>query len=577
MESFKRLINLGMTILCVALEIGIFAYHWLEHFQYSVVESLRNFGYKGHIVEIAFYGFILIFLTAMYGGMRLGYLKTVELIFSQVFATVLALMFIYVELSIMAHQPFVPKVFVMMLVEQTVVVIIYTSIANRIYQNIFPPRKLLLVHGERSIEDIYNKFESRHDKYKVQKTLCIREGVDRICKEIHNSYESGECTAVVVWDVSTAERNRLLKFCYERSIRVYVMPKITDVILGGAEALHIFDSPLLLTREYSLSMEQRFFKRTIDIVCSFILLVLTSPIMLITAIAVKAYDGGPVLYKQVRCTKGQREFYIMKFRSMRTDAEKDGVARLAKKNDDRITPIGKFIRKCRIDELPQLVNILRGDMSFIGPRPERPEIIKKYVEVMPEFVYRTKVKAGLAGFAQVYGKYNTSPYDKLKLDLYYIEHYSVWLDLKLMLLTLKVLFWPDSTEGVESEQLTAFKREREREAGGQLPKKTISDDTLAMPDLTEYLKDQENVGNQGNPKRQGNGQQSRGQQNRGQQNRGQQNRGQQSRGQQSQGQKGQARQSQGSQNRRLQSQKLQGQESGKRSGQGSGKRQEAAR
>ncbi|MCM1101297.1 MAG: exopolysaccharide biosynthesis polyprenyl glycosylphosphotransferase [Clostridium sp.] len=463
MEAFKRLINIALSALCLALETGIFAYHWLVHFQYSVVESLRNFGYKGHIVEIAFYGLILFFLTTMYGGMRLGYLKNVELIFSQLFATVLATMFIYVELSIMAHQPFVPKVFLMMLTEQTITVIIYTNIANRIYRNIFPPRKLLLIHGERPIEDIYNKFESRRDKYIIEKTLCMREGMDRIRQEILHSYEKGECTAVVVWDVPTAERNQILKFCYAQNIRIYIMPKITDVILGGAEELHIFDSPLLLTREYRLSMEQRFIKRTVDIVCSLILLVLTSPIMLLTAIAIKAYDGGPVLYKQIRCTRGRRQFSIMKFRSMRTDAEKDGVARLAQKNDDRITPIGKFIRKCRIDELPQLFNILRGDMSFIGPRPERPEIIRQYMEIMPEFAYRTKVKAGLAGFAQVYGKYNTSPYDKLKLDLTYIEHYSLWLDLKLMLLTLKVLFWPDSTEGVESEMVTAFKKEHERD------------------------------------------------------------------------------------------------------------------
>ncbi len=141
---------------------------------------------------------------------------------------------------------------------------------------------------------------------------------------------------------------------------------------------------------------------------------------------------------------------------MRVDAEKDGVACLAKKNDDRITPIGKFIRRVRLDELPQLFNILKGEMSFIGPRPERPEIIKQYMEVMPEFAYRMKVKAGLAGYAQVYGKYNTTPYDKLKLDLCYIEHYSVWLDLKLMLLTLKVLFTPDATEGVKEEQVTAM-------------------------------------------------------------------------------------------------------------------------
>ena len=181
--------------------------------------------------------------------------------------------------------------------------------------------------------------------------------------------------------------------------------------------------------------------------------------MLITAIVVKLYDGGPVLYKQVRVTRDDKEFKIMKFRSMRVDAEKDGVARLASKNDDRITPIGKFIRKVRIDELPQLFNIIKGDMSFIGPRPERPEIIKQYVKEMPEFAYRTKVKAGLAGYAQVYGKYNTTPYDKLTLDLTYIENYSLWMDIKLMLLTLKILFSPESTEGVDDKQITALKNE----------------------------------------------------------------------------------------------------------------------
>ena len=206
-----------------------------------------------------------------------------------------------------------------------------------------------------------------------------------------------------------------------------------------------------------MSIEQRFIKRTIDIVCALILIILSSPFMIITAILVKCYDGGPVLYKQVRCTRDMKEFKILKFRSMRTDAEKDGVARLASKNDSRITPIGKFIRKVRIDELPQLFNILKGEMSFIGPRPERPEIIKQYQEDMPEFTFRTKVKAGLAGYAQVYGKYNTTPYDKLKLDLYYIENYSVWLDLKLMLLTFKILFVPDSTEGIEDNQITAAK------------------------------------------------------------------------------------------------------------------------
>ncbi len=464
MESLKRLINLGLTATCIGLEIGIFAYNWIFHFQYSVVEPLRNFYWNGHILEISIYGVILLFLSNMYGGMRLGYLKNLEIIFSQVFATLIADIIIYAELSVMAFQLFVPKVFVMMFMEQLVVVIVYTSIANKVYQSIFPPRKLLLLHGDRPTEEICSKFATRKDKYKIVKSVPVSKDLDGICESLLKDYEDGSINAVIIWDVDTYERNILLKYCYARSIRVYLMPKITDVILMGAEELRVFDSPILLTREYKLTMEQRVIKRTIDLVCAGVLLLLASPIMLLTAIAIKLYDGGPVLYKQTRCTIYERKFSILKFRSMRTDAEKDGVARLAQKNDDRITPIGKFIRKCRIDELPQLINILKGDMSFIGPRPERPEIIEQYVEVMPEFVYRMKVKAGLAGYAQVYGKYNTSPYDKLKLDLTYIEHYSVWLDIKLMLLTLKILFWPDSTEGVESEQVTAFRAEHMRNA-----------------------------------------------------------------------------------------------------------------
>ena len=462
LETFKRLINLALVGICLGLEIAVFGYHWWNYFRLQLVEDLRNLWSRAAIAEVALYGVVLLFLSATYGGIRLGYQKNAEIVFSQVLSTLLANIVIYLQLSIMARQLFVLDIFLLMMAEQTVLVIVYVNIANRIYRHIFPPRKLLLIHGDRPIDDICNKFESRKDKYIITKTLHVKKGYENLCREILESYESDECNAVVLGDISTEERSPLLKFCYGHSIRVYLMPKITDVILMGAEELHVFDSPMLLTREYSLSMEQRFTKRAIAIVFSLILLVLASPVMLITAIAIKLYDGGPVLYKQIRCTVNRRQFYIMKFRSMRTDAEKDGVARLAQKNDSRITPIGKFIRKCRIDELPQLINILKGDMSFIGPRPERPEIIAQYLEVMPEFAYRMKVKAGLAGFAQVYGKYNTTPYDKLKLDLTYIENYSTWLDLKLMMLTIKILFWPDSTEGVETEQITALKEEKLR-------------------------------------------------------------------------------------------------------------------
>ncbi len=336
---------------------------------------------------------------------------------------------------------------------QAVFSAVWVFVCNTCYFRVFPPRGLLIIHGERPINDIVAKFESRREKYKIAGSINIAEGIEAVKKEIWKDYG-----AVVLWDIPAAERNTLLKYCYSRSVRVYMMPKISDVLVKGATQLHLFDTPIYLTREYALKIEQRIAKRAIDLICSVLLLVITSPFMLITAAAIKLYDGGPVFYKQVRCTIGQKKFSIMKFRSMRVDAEKDGVARLAAKNDSRITPIGKFIRAVRIDELPQLINILKGEMSFIGPRPERPEIIAQYLEDMPEFAFRMKVKAGLAGYAQVYGKYNTTPYDKLKLDLTYIEQYSVWLDLKLMLLTLKILIKPESTEGVNGDQVTAAKK-----------------------------------------------------------------------------------------------------------------------
>jgi exopolysaccharide biosynthesis polyprenyl glycosylphosphotransferase len=468
MESFKHLINFLLVMGCIILEVVLFGYHWLTHFQWEVAGSLFTprgvFWFRGHALEIAIYAVILIAFSNMYGGMRLGYLKNAELIFSQIFATLIADILIYAELSVMALRLFNVKYMLIMFAEQFAVAFVYILIINKVYMNIFPPRKLLLIYGDRNPEDLVSKFETRKDKYKITDRICVREGEEALKERIRTTYDSGLCNAVIIGDMTVRERKPLIKFCYSEGIRFYLLPKITDVILMGAEELHVFDSPILLTREYSLTMEQRFAKRTIDIVCSLILIVLASPFMLLTALAVKLYDGGPVLYKQVRCTRDRKEFRILKFRSMRVDAEKDGVARLASKGDSRITPVGKFIRKCRLDELPQLFNILKGEMSFIGPRPERPEIIAQYMEVMPEFEYRMKVKAGLAGFAQVYGKYNTTPYDKLKLDLTYIENYSVLLDMKLMLLTLKVLLWPDSTEGVEADQITALKKVVEERA-----------------------------------------------------------------------------------------------------------------
>lgn len=459
-ESLKRIIVMQLTMIGLVLQTGIYAYYWITKY-YPIVNRLSGlkFYFKGHILIILIYFVLLFFLSSTYGGLKVGYLKPTDVFISQIFSILFVNVISYFQISLMSNWVVRVKYILLIMLWQILLSAVWTFFCNAVYRKVFPPREMLLIYGERSIEDIVHKFETRKDKYKIVKCINIKEGIDAILQATED-YSYG---AVVLWDIPTEQRNKLMKLFYSKSLRVYLMPKIPDVLIKGADQLHLFDTPILLVREYSLTVEQRITKRVIDVLCALLLTIITSPIMLVTAIFIKCYDKGPVLYKQQRCTRDCREFYILKFRSMRVDAEKDGVARLAAQNDNRITPIGKFIRAVRIDELPQLFNILRGDMSFIGPRPERPQIIQQYMEDMPEFAFRMKVKAGLAGYAQVYGKYNTTPYDKLKLDLSYIENYSVWLDIKLMLLTLKILFKPESTEGVDSKQVTAIKEQAKQE------------------------------------------------------------------------------------------------------------------
>ena len=326
-------------------------------------------------------------------------------------------------------------------------------IATYIYRGLFPPLDVLLVYDGRTKDLFVSKVKTRRHQFSITMSMKSTEELAQIYQEIDRH------DAVMMWDVPTVVRNKIFKYCYERSVEIYVMPKIMDIILRGSQTIHFFDTPLLLTKSSPMEAEQIVLKRAFDIIFSLFLLVLLSPFMLLTALLIKCYDGGSVLYKQIRCTQGGKEFCMYKFRSMIVEAERDGVARLATKNDDRITPVGRVIRKIRVDELPQLFNVLSGAMSFVGPRPERPELIQKYTEAMPEFTYRTKVKAGLTGYAQIYGKYNSLPYDKLKLDLYYIENFSIWLDLKLIIQTLKILFTLESTEGIADGTLTPLEEE----------------------------------------------------------------------------------------------------------------------
>ena len=448
-DPYKKTILFFASLVNIILMTGVFAYIWYNY--YSSMMFVMSFYEKGHYVVIGLFSLILFFFSYMYGGLKIGQLRRIEVMLSQYLSLFLTNIIMYIVISLLAFRVVNPFVLFLSLLVEMIISTVWNFIIIYVYNRIFQPWKILLIYGERPAADLVYKVETRRDKYAIYDAINIDEGMDAIHEKMK------EFQAVIIGDISAVKRNDMLKYCYANRIRAYVIPKISDIILMGADRIHVFDTPLLLSKGYALSFDQRFWKRFMDLLIAVPMLIIVSPVMLITAIAIKLYDRGPVFYKQVRCTIYEKEFYIYKFRSMIVNAESDGVAKLAKENDDRITPVGKFIRATRIDELPQLFNIIKGDMSFVGPRPERPEIMREYCEEMPEFKFRTRVKAGLTGYAQVYGKYNTTPYDKLKLDLFYIENYSIWTDIKLILMTVKTVLKKDATEGIGADQITAEK------------------------------------------------------------------------------------------------------------------------
>jgi len=211
------------------------------------------------------------------------------------------------------------------------------------------------------------------------------------------------------------------------------------------------DMPAFMVDRLGLTVEQRFFKRLFDIVLSLFGIVITSPLMIIIAILIRATSKGPAIYRQTRITVGNREFKMLKFRTMYENAEEKTGPVLSSDDDPRVTKVGRVLRNLRLDELPQLFNVLKGDMSFVGPRPERPFFVEQYSRDIPEYIHRYLVKAGMTGYAQIYGKYDTSAVDKLKYDLLYIRDYSLMLDIKLILQTIKVLLGKKAVyQGAES-------------------------------------------------------------------------------------------------------------------------------
>lgn len=425
-------------------------------YHYNAAHNGHDMGHTRMNIFVVLYTVILCFTLRTYKSYNFGNTSTAMLIYSQSLSVLASGGVFYVVLVIANSKLFTPVPLLLLLVAQIILNTVWSFIGNKLYFTLNKPKKAVVFYKGKSELLRLRDIIENNKTFSVSEIVEVR---DECFEDLIGYFDKNEMAFVAGLELDL--RNEIIEYCVKNSVHCYVVPVIGDIIMMGSSHLDVYSVPVFDVSRREINIEYAVIKRAIDIICSLVAIVLLSPAMLVTAIAIKLYDRGPALYKQVRLTKDGREFKILKFRSMKVNAESDGVARLATDNDDRITPVGKIIRAIRFDELPQLFNILKGDMTIVGPRPERPEIAAQYEEVLPEFALRLQVKAGLTGFAQVYGKYNTEPYDKLQMDLMYVNKMSFIEDVKLIFATVKILFLKESTQGTAEGQTTALVKEEE--------------------------------------------------------------------------------------------------------------------
>lgn len=442
----KKISHLARIIL-EAWNIGLFALVWFGFYnRYTFDTYLMLGGILSTVIFVIIYNAI----SSVYSAHRIASVQIGETVFSQLVSFGVADLILYLECCLIYNRmvSLLPGITVVLL--QIVGTMGIVTFAKRYLMKHVPPQKTVFIYGNTISEEEILSFKERILRkyghlFDVQDMVSETIDNQKLCQYIR------ECETVLFYEVSRENRAGLIEEAMRDEKSIYLTPRLSDVILMGCEPRHLLDTPLL---RYGYAYQKKSLhgsKRMFDLLFSLVLLVVASPFMLLTAIAIKIEDNGPVFYKQARCTKDGKVFNILKFRSMIVDAEKNGSIPCTQ-GDPRITKVGKVIRATRLDEFPQIINILRGDMSFVGPRPERVEHVEEYTKELPEFAYRMRVKGGLTGYAQIYGKYNTSAYDKLRLDLMYIENQSFMLDLKLLMLTFKIMFTPESTEGFTKEK-----------------------------------------------------------------------------------------------------------------------------
>ena len=358
LEQYKRILRFVAAMLVIVSVAFAFFFIWIRFYNLRIVFP---FYYKGHWVVMVMYVILLFIFFYIYGGLKFGYLKPTSVILSQLISVVCANVLMYLEISLLSAELEAVLPFIYLTAADFIIIVFWSFVITWAFRKLFPPRKLLIIYDEYEPTRMVQKMEERNDRYSVGEVRSISSMTEEEFRRLAKKYD-----AVLIYDLHSELRNKILKYCYSESIRTYSTSKISDILIKGAENIDLFDTPILLFRNFGLTFEQKFVKRLMDIILSSIILVVASPVMVIVALAIKLYDGGPVMFRQERCTIDGKIFKIHKFRSMIVDAEKDGKSIPATDNDPRITPVGRIIRKTRLDELPQMIDILAGNMSMVG-------------------------------------------------------------------------------------------------------------------------------------------------------------------------------------------------------------------
>jgi len=437
-----------IKMLLVAVQILIFVVGW------DLMQSKIRYYAETSFLLYVIYALILFWMHQTYKSMRIGSSKQINLITAQ-FLSLLISDCMLLLLSTLAIRT-LPNlwIFLSVFVLQVTISVLWCKWANKIFYQLTPPKRTAIVYGNEEDRSAFDVVFQHTNKYHVDKVIFIK----NYSKPYDDLLEAlSDAESIFLANVPSDVRSLLYRFSTNHNLSINLCPTLDDIMVTTAKCRFIANIPILKVHFNIAPLPVRIIKRSIDIFFSGLLLICASPIMATVAILIWAEDHGSIIYRQKRLTIGGKVFEILKFRSMRMDAEKDGVARLASEKDDRITKIGRIIRSTRLDELPQLWNVFKGDMSLVGPRPERPEIAQQYLADLPEFNARLRVKAGLTGYAQVNGKYNTTPKDKLQMDLMYISDMSIPLDIKLILQTIHIMLKKESTEGIEEGTTTAKK------------------------------------------------------------------------------------------------------------------------